>query len=443
MKISFQTIILVIFGFFILFGVAVFAGYINIGSSSKNSTQTGTLVMWGTVKKSAMESFLNLSGVSNEDLKIVYVEKNADSYETDLVNAFASGVGPDLFMTTPEIFWKQRDKMYEIPYSSYTLASYKTNYMDVANNYLTTTGIMAFPLFTDPLVAFWNKDIFASAGLSTAPLEWKEFPELSNKISIVADDFTITRSFTALGEYTNIRNAKDILSLLFMQAGEPITIVGADKKLSFTLGLSNNANNIYPSAVALDYYAQFANPSNVNVYSWNKSFRSDYDRFLSGDLAYYFGFASEVASIRQTNPNLNFEMTFVPQTDKNGRKTTIGRLYGVAISKQTKNLGLSYFALVSMLGPQTNQLLITKMRDIGTIVAPVRRDLAPNDPANQYAGILYQSALVSRNWIDPNPSFTNSVWGAMVSDVQSGKSAAINSIITARTKMQSYLQTQN
>ena len=30
---------------------------------------------------------------------------------------------------------------------------------------------------------YWNKDIFSSAGLANAPVEWKEFPELSRKIS--------------------------------------------------------------------------------------------------------------------------------------------------------------------------------------------------------------------------------------------------------------------
>ncbi len=438
MKFSFQTILLVVFGAFILIGLAAFGGYINIGgSSAKDAAIKGNLVMWGTLKKGAVDNFLNSTGVNNDNIKILYFEKSVNTYENELINAFASGVGPDIFMVTPEIFWQQRDKMYEIPYASYPLLNYKSTYMDLANNYLTQTGIMAFPLFIDPLVGYWNKDIFSSAGFANAPVEWKEFPELSRKISSFTDDLTIKRSFVALGEFINIRNAKDILSLLLIQAGDSITYLGSDGKLALNLGNNNVTNS---SAIALDFYTQFANPSNTNSYSWNKSFRSDYERFLSGDLAYYFGYSSEVASIRQTNPNLNFEMAFAPQADINGVKSTYGKLYGLAISKQSKNPGASYYAIGDMMASNKNAALIAGLKNYGQILAPVRRDLRPNDPSNPYAIILYESALVSRNWIDPNPSFTNSVWAGMINDVLSGKSTSPVAVSTARTKMSAFLK---
>ncbi len=440
MKFSFQTIILVVFGFFILFGVAVFAGYINIGGSSKSTAVTGSLTIWGTTKKSAMESLLAMTGLDANSIKINYVEKNPTTYESDLVNAFASGTGPDIFMTTPEIFWKQRDKIYEIPFTSYPLLNYTSTYMDIGKSYLTATGIRAFPLYIDPLVGYWNKDIFASVGIATAPLEWKEFPDLSKKISIVDNNYTVTRSFAALGEFGNIRNAKDTLSLLFIQAGDPITYIGADGNLALSLG-QNVKNNVSSSSVALDFYTQFANPTKQNTYSWNKSFRSDTERFLSGDLAYYVGYSSEVSNLRRTNPNLNFDMAFVPQPDTSSTKTTIGKLYGLAISKQSKIPGVAYYAIGAMLSSASNTALINGLKNAGTLVAPARRDMTPNDPSNPYASILYNSALVSRNWIDPNPSLTNSIWSSMISDVQSGKSNAMSAISTANTKMTAYLKT--
>ncbi len=36
--------------------------------------------------------------------------------------------------------------------------------------------------------------------------------------------------------------------------------------------------------------------------------------FLAGDLALYFGFASELDDLKNKNPNLNFDVTLFPQT---------------------------------------------------------------------------------------------------------------------------------
>ncbi|HRH31264.1 MAG TPA: extracellular solute-binding protein [Candidatus Paceibacterota bacterium] len=439
-KFSFQTILLVVFGFFIAFGVAVFAGYINIGSSSKNAIPTGSVQIWGTINQQLMSQYISTAGISNQNISVIYVEKSPETYELELISAFASGIGPDIFLVTPDIYWKQRDKMFETPYANYPAETYLATYMDVGKNYLTPTGIAAYPLFIDPLVGYWNKDLFASAGFAKPPQEWKEFPAVAEKISLVGNDFLISRSAVGLGEYTNIRHAKDILSLLFMQAGDPIMHADATGRLILDFGQQNNsAQN--PAGVALDFYTQFANPTKNGVYSWNKLFSSDLDEFLAGNLAYYFGLGSELATIRQSNPNLNFDMTFVPQPNKNGSKTTVGVLYGVAISKQTKNLGLSYYVVMDMLAPAKNAALLTGMQGYGLTISPMRRDMIPNDPANIYATTLYQSALVAKAWVDPNPQVTSKAWEGMISDIQSGKSNTVDAIVTARDVISAYLET--
>ncbi len=61
-----------------------------------------------------------------------------------------------------------------------------------------------------------------------------------------------------------------------------------------------------------DFYTRFARPDNT-LYSWNRSFSSDRDRFVSGDLALYFGYGSEGKELERLNPNLNFDIAEVPQ----------------------------------------------------------------------------------------------------------------------------------
>lgn len=442
MKLSFQTILLIVFGFFIAFGVAVFAGYINIGSSGTTAaTPTGKIVFWGTINGQVMNQFIASTGVAADGITITYIQKNPATYESELVGAFASGIGPDIFMVTPDIFWRQRDKMYETPYASYPIINYTSAYMDISKTYLTTTGILAFPLFVDPLVGYWNKDIFASVSLAKAPTEWKEFPDLAKKISQVTNDYLIERSAVALGEYGNIRHAKDIMTLLFLQAGDPIMHTDEQGKLVVDFGLKTTTNKTSSASIALDFYAQFANPTKYGVYSWNKLFASDIDEFLSGNLAYYFGLGSELSNIRRGNPNLNFDMAFVPQADKNGIKTTVGLLYGLAVSKQTKNLALSYYVRGDIISPVKNAAFIAGLQNAGLTVAPMRRDMVPNDPKNIYASTLYQSALVAKNWIDPNSALTDSTWSAMVSDLQSGKSNSAGAVFDANAKLSAFVRT--
>lgn len=443
MKLSFQTILLIVFGFFTVIGIAAFAGYINLGGNAeKDQIPSGSVVIWGTINRTIMEQFISGAGIRGESIKVNYFEKNASTYESELVSAIASGIGPDIFMVTPEIYWRQRDKMYEILYGNYPVANYTATYMDIGKTYLTPTGIMAFPMFIDPLVGYWNKDIFASAGIASPPTEWRQLPEIAKEISAVSNDYVISRSAFALGEYQNISHAKEILSLLFIQAGDPISHLDQSGKivLDFAQRKSGSTNN--SAAVALDFYTQFADSSKGGVYTWNKSFKSDIDSFLSNDLAYYFGLGSELSILRKTNPNLNFDMAFVPQAQAGGAISTFGNLYGLAIAKQSQNIGLAYYVMGNMLSKEKNKIFLTGLQNSGFNIAPARRDPTPDDPSNPYAGVLYQSALVSKNWIDPNSAFTSGVWEEMVSDVQSGKSNAATAISTAQKKLLALFKTQ-
>jgi ABC-type glycerol-3-phosphate transport system substrate-binding protein len=443
MKFNLQTILLVVFGFFILFGVAVFAGYINLGSSSSSTTTpTGTAIFWGTMDAEKVKIFLDSIMTKDQKYKISYIQKDPNTYEQELIQALASGKGPDVFMVTPEIFWRQRDKMYPIPYQNLPLQTFNATYMDIAQVYLGTTGIWALPLFVDPLVGYWNKDIFAGEGMASPPALWKDFPALAKKLSIVSNDFTITRSTVGMGEFKNVNHAKDIMSLLFFQSGENITEIDSiTGKLITRIG-SKGFQNGQPAdaSVSLSFYTQFANPSNRDTYTWNKLFTSDKDQFLAGNLAYYIGLGSELLTLRKTNPNLNFDITMIPEPSVTGTKTTVGSLFGLAISKQSTNIPLAYYVVSQLTTMNNSSALITALSKSGLTLAPVRRDLIPTDSTNAYAKTLYNSALIARTWIDPDAIFTNQLYEDMVNDVLSGKTSSVGSISNFRNKLTAFLK---
>jgi maltose-binding protein MalE len=100
---------------------------------------------------------------------------------------------------------------------------------------------------------------------------------------------------TAMGTYSNISHAPDIVSLLFAQNG---------------VDLSNLQNGADRAAGALTFYTSFATDQN-NV--WDSTLDPSIVVFSRGDLAMYFGYSWDYFTIKQANPNLSFQIVPVPQ----------------------------------------------------------------------------------------------------------------------------------
>ena len=95
MKGFFQLIIIIIFIAGAIFGVLVFSGAIKLGNDATKAT--GTVVIWGTVKQGIMTSLLESFNIVNKDFTVKYIEKSPETFDQDLLEALASGTGPDLF----------------------------------------------------------------------------------------------------------------------------------------------------------------------------------------------------------------------------------------------------------------------------------------------------------------------------------------------------------
>src|SRR3989344_4017322 len=161
-------------------------------------------------------------------------------------------------------------------------------------------------------------------------------------------------SVMALGEARNIPHAKDILSLLLLQAGTPITgLVNRELRSQISL---NFGTPVLPGEAALDFYTQFSNPTKV-YFSWNRSLIDAQTHFTSGDSAYYLGFASELRALRSKNPTLNFGFSLVPQSRVSGKTVTFGRLRGIAISRGSKNPSAALAVALKLVSKEASQAL--------------------------------------------------------------------------------------
>ena len=177
MKGNFQIIILVVFMAAAIFGLLVFSGAIPIGNSNSPGA-LGTVVLWGTVPTGAITKSLTEFNKVNKTFVVKYEEKALDTFDQDLLEALATGKGPDMFFLPDNLVFHYTDKIFTIPYQSYPLSSFKNNFAGAGEVFLTSNGILAFPISIDPLMMYYNRSILDANGVVYPPAYWDEMTNI-------------------------------------------------------------------------------------------------------------------------------------------------------------------------------------------------------------------------------------------------------------------------
>ena len=419
---SFQTLVLGIFGFFIIAGLLVIATVKSSGTEEK-----AVVSMWGVRPGDEVGTLLEAFFEDSETLAVTYQEISESIIDEQLVEALAAGRGPDMVLLPAELLLRYRDKITLIPYANYTERQFRDTFIQVGDLFLRQDGIAALPFSLDPLIMYYNRDFLDEANIATTPKYWDEFLSLANKISLKDRLGNVSKSAVALGEFRNVSHAKEILSALFLQSGN--AIFGYDASGGFRAFLDNQT-----SVSVLDFYTEFANPLKP-VYSWNRSLPNSKSSFLASKLAVYFGFGSEYKEIRSGNPNLNFDVAPFPRPRNASVGITYGKLTGISILRTSRNPSASLQAALILTSPQASIYLRDKNG-----LPPVQRALLSDRPTDAFGAVVYDSATRARAFLDPDPKVTSEAFRIMVESVTSGKSRSDGAIGTASDTIESGLR---
>lgn len=429
---TFQLVVVSVFVAFIVIGVGAFALFGGVFGGGG----VGAVTIWGTMPQDTGDKLLEGLRIDDKNLQdAVYVQKDAGSYESTLLNAMASGAAPDVFLVTQEQLGAFSDKILTIPYGTVSQSQFVSSYIDEGQIFLTPQGATALPFAVDPLVMYWNRDLFGTAGLAQAPLYWNDFLTLAPKMYSANSSQNITRSAVAMGAWSNIAHAKEILSTLFMQAGEPVTARNAAGALTAVFGQTSQSAGNNPAESALRFYTEFGNPSKT-TYSWNRSLPDSDDAFLSGKLGVYFGFASEYRSLAERNPNLRFAVALMPQLQGSGNTMTYGTMTALAIPKSARNIPGAAAVAQSLAGAPAATALMTL-----TKMPSARRDVRLDTAASTVNDIFTQSALISRGWVDPSQSKTDALFKTMIESVVSGANLPATAVSEAAQEFSQIIPT--
>jgi len=298
------------------------------------------------------------------NISFEYRELRFDEYEEELIRALAEGNGPDIFsipntwigkyeslilpmpdtLTIPYTEVKGSIKKEEITtlVESATMSKreLETTFVDVVVDDVLRTyqptlkdepeeKIFALPLFVDTLALFYNKDLLDAAGIAQPAVDWETFQNDVAKMTLLGAGDEILQSGAALGTSANVDRSFDILSLLMMQNGTDMVNDRGDA------AFAGQGEEVNYGLDALYFYADFANPTK-QVYCWNKDLPSSFDAFVSGQVAYFFGYSYHIPLVEAANSKLDFGVTTMPQI-AGGRAVNYAHYWVETVSKDTRN----------------------------------------------------------------------------------------------------------
>lgn len=381
--------------------------------------QIGTVTIWGTLPQEGVGSVLtNLENTNEGYRRVSYTFVEPREFESRLVNALADNTGPDMVLLPSDELVALRSKIRPVSYESFPLRDIESAYIDGAKIFAMTDGLYARPTLVDPLVMYWNKDMLGQAGFVEPPKTWEALnneylPTLTKR----GNDRTIERSAVAFGEYENVRNAYDILGMLLFQAGTRGVVESSPGFYDILLNTGVD-QSIQPLRVSLEFYTRFARPDN-SLYSWNRSFQSDRDRFISGDLALYFGRLSEGPQLQRLNPNLNFDVAEVPQGATATVRRTHGVFYGFAVLRASDNLPGS-FMVMNELSNTGNATMLAQAYSM----VPTMRSVVSGGSNDRFGRVGFRSAGVAYGWLSPRRQATDQIFTTTLRDIVENRSGA-------------------
>lgn len=423
----FQIGVLIFFVVLAMGAVFIFATF-----TGSNRDDVGTVSVWGTINEETVFEVLNAVNRNNNGYEgVSYQQIPSERFIETLVEAIAAGRGPDLVLLPSEAVVNEQDKLVPISYRTVSRRAFQDSFIEAGEIFLTDDGVLGLPFYIDPFVMYWNRTLFSRGGIARPPQFWDELSDIAPALSQSTENGTLTQSAVALGEWSNVDHAKDILVSLIAGLGNPIITPNDQGRLVATLTETGGAATP-PAESALRFYTEFADPVK-SVYSWNRSQKNSQQAFLSGTLAVYFGRASEVFRIREANPNLNFDIAPYP-TVRGGFVAIPAELHALSIPRGARNPQGALQVAVVLAGAQTQTSLV----EISGLPS-VRRDVLSVSPENPYEAVFQSSALNAFAFRDPDPTATDAIFGSMIENISSGRLSISEALRSGQSELNALL----
>ncbi len=353
-------------------------------------TENVTLVYWGLWEdKSTMQSIISEFEKENPTIKIDYVKQDIKQYRERLTTRINNNTGPDIFRYHNTWYPMFSKLLLPLPSDVISAEDFKKNYYFVLQKDLIKNGaIYGIPLGIDTLALYVNSDLLSALGVNNPPGDWEEFAALARRLTVKDESGKIKTAGAAMGSYSNISHAPDIISLLFLQNG---------------VNINNITSTKTAAADALQFYTAFAKGEGS---VWDNTLDNSILAFAKENLAMCFGYSWDAFTIKALNPNLNFKTYLVPQLP--GETINMASYWVEGISSKSKYHREALLFMKFLAKKETTQKLFTEQSKTRQFGEPYARiDLADSLKTNEQVYPFVEQAKTANSSLLVDSTYDN------------------------------------
>ena len=367
------------------------------------------------------------------------------TYYSRLIKDFSLNNAPEIFSVSNSDLPAMTQYMSPIEYfKGDKLASYTQTFTNqTVRETMQLNKVYGITMYQDNIQMYYNTDILSQAGIALPAKTWDEMvthAKLINKKNTVGE---FLQSAISLGTANNVTRVKEIIPILIMQQGGVIydwqsqnVGLGQPRNVNFTSSdlarqkagtfSLDEKNKDNPTVDAIKFYTEFANPLS-SFYSWNRQGNNSEDAFIAGKTAYILHYSYFNDTIKTRNPNLNYDIAALPQSN-DANKKTFGSFFMDGMSRQltqsatgpkdptvTKKRAAAEAFMVYLSSKDAQKAFDAKNQ-----TPPARKDIIKDlqtQSDNPFIRIFADGSLYADNYYRPRAD-TDQIWVKMIEDIQ-------------------------
>jgi len=332
-----------------------------------------------------------------------------DDYESAVIDALATGQGPDIFMVKNLTVPKNAGLIFPLPPKKFPLASLRQLFPQIVEQNFAPSGkIYGLNLSIDTLALIYNRDLFNQMTIVSPPTTWEEFQNLIPKLAKINPGRQIIQAAAAIGgSEKSISRAGDLLSTLMLQDGTQMV------NQTFEAATFASEDGLR----ALNFYAQFTNAAGP-YYTWSDYFTNNsLDAFSQGKVAMIFNYADSLSYLKSRNAFLNIAVSPIPQPSQAVKKATFSRYWAYTVSRQSRYPNIAWSFILN---------LTTNADKARNYIEQAQKPPALNVLINKYLndpdlGIFSRQTLIARSWPQIDDKKVSDIFSQMIEMTISGR----------------------
>jgi ABC-type glycerol-3-phosphate transport system substrate-binding protein len=442
--------------FLVLFGLIVF---FFARSGSQKTVSAPVLKVWAPFNEKKVydeiaQDFLAANPGVTLDFK--YVEApDAKEYEAKVVDAIASGTGPDVWLIRTDWLPKHAPKLVTMPKGLGWSLERGEKEPDGLNRIFSPAvikqnsyqgALYGLPIAVDSLALYINgdkldkikrelndADVEAVSILDEYPKTWADL-EAWVRLITKKNKTTITQPAIALGTVSNTYAATDIYTAMLSQYQGNIYNTPTEVALHLALGDGST-----PAVRALELYNSFSNPNSPN-YTWNDTLGDPVRQFATDQLPMLFAYSTLEPELLRIDSEIgNITVVPFPQQNKivlpTDERTDFAAYWTHVVPKASPNQALAWEFIKSIVSEGNQSKYAEKTLKSSYL------DVSQNDTAKIDETSLGGSSVFPRQVFNapavlkPDWQFVDGTLQTMLEAVRTGALSAQAAVDTAAQKL--------